>query len=131
MMPCGFLFGYGFARLSGLDETTSRTVSMETGIQQGGIAAAIILNTYDEDDIGRAMSVLVSFAMASLGYGALFAGLFRYVPVTDGSKPPTGDDGDGGLYDIPVGKATDNEKQKQKKTEFSEIAPGGEGGFDI
>ena len=127
MFPCGFSFGYGFARLAGLDETTARTVSMETGIQQGGIAAAVIIRTYDQDDIDRALSVMIFFGFSSLFFGTVFAGLYRAMPVKDGSFEKVreaiaaADRGnEAGNADAPAAKAT----------EFAEIAASGEGGFD-
>ncbi|OUW18083.1 MAG: hypothetical protein CBD18_03300 [Opitutales bacterium TMED158] len=38
----GFLFGYFFSRVLGMDKRSSRTVSLETGIQNGPLAFAII-----------------------------------------------------------------------------------------
>lgn len=39
---CGFVIGYWFARASGLDPVKARTVSLETGIQNGPLAILIV-----------------------------------------------------------------------------------------
>ena len=44
----GFLFGYGLARLFGLPRRHRRTISLETGIQNGPIAFAIILLSFTQ-----------------------------------------------------------------------------------
>ena len=38
---CGFALGYGFARLLGADESLRRTVSIEVGMQNSGLGAAL------------------------------------------------------------------------------------------
>ena len=42
----GFLFGYFFSRILGMDKRRSRTVSLETGIQNGPLAFAIIMLSF-------------------------------------------------------------------------------------
>ena len=42
----GFLFGYAFARLLRLDPRKSRTVSLETGIQNGPLGALIVIMAF-------------------------------------------------------------------------------------
>ncbi len=44
----GFALGYGFARLLGLHPRLCRTVSLETGIQNGPLSFAIILLSFNE-----------------------------------------------------------------------------------
>ena len=41
------LTGYGFGRLTGLDEADARTLSIETGIQNSGLALLLIFNFFD------------------------------------------------------------------------------------
>lgn len=43
----GFLFGYIFSRVLGMNKRSSRTVSLETGIQNGPLAFAIIILSFD------------------------------------------------------------------------------------
>ena len=42
----GLLTGYGFARLSGLDERTSRTLAIEVGMQNSGLAVALAVKHF-------------------------------------------------------------------------------------
>ncbi len=44
----GFLFGYYFSRVLGMNPRNSRTVSLETGIQNGPLAFAIIILSFGE-----------------------------------------------------------------------------------
>lgn len=41
----GYVFGYFGARMAGLDESSCRTVSIEVGLQNGGMATALAINT--------------------------------------------------------------------------------------
>ena len=78
MCPCGFLLGYGFSVLCGLDQVTSRTVSMETGIQQVGIAAAIAINSFEDDQLDRTITVMVIFGCVTVVFGAVWALILRH-----------------------------------------------------
>ena len=44
---CGFVIGYFFSRQFKLDKRKSRTVSLETGIQNGPLAVLIVVLTFD------------------------------------------------------------------------------------
>lgn len=44
---CGFAIGYSFARGVGLNRRQARTVSLETGIQNGPLAVLIVVVTFD------------------------------------------------------------------------------------
>lgn len=44
----GFFFGYGFSRVMGMPPIFQRAISLETGIQNGPIAFAVILLSFDE-----------------------------------------------------------------------------------
>lgn len=60
----GFLFGYWVSRGLGMNKRSSRTVSLETGIQNGPLAFAIILFTFKDDAIAAAIlwpALLYSF----------------------------------------------------------------------
>ncbi|MBK1879225.1 bile acid:sodium symporter family protein [Pelagicoccus mobilis] len=60
----GFLFGYWVSRGLGMNRRSSRTVSLETGIQNGPLAFAIILFTFKDDAIAAAIlwpALLYSF----------------------------------------------------------------------
>jgi len=59
MCPVGFLLGYGFAKVViGADAKTARTVSMETGIQQVGIAGAIAIQTFKGQALDKAIATI-------------------------------------------------------------------------
>lgn len=45
----GFTFGYFFSRVLGLNPQKSRTVSLETGIQNGPLAALIVIMTFADE----------------------------------------------------------------------------------
>lgn len=59
----GFLFGYCFSRLLGMDKRKSRTVSLETGIQNGPLAFAIITLSFSAQISGDILwpALLYSF----------------------------------------------------------------------
>jgi len=59
----GFLFGYYFSRALGMDKRKSRTVSLETGIQNGPLAFAIILLSFSSQISGNILwpALLYSF----------------------------------------------------------------------
>ncbi len=53
----GFLFGYWVARLFGLDERSCRTISIEVGLQNGGLASGIALQMGKVATVGLAPAV--------------------------------------------------------------------------
>ncbi|MEM9157520.1 MAG: bile acid:sodium symporter [Verrucomicrobiota bacterium] len=59
----GFLFGYIFSRILGMSKRGSRTVSLETGIQNGPLAFAIIMLSWDGETAGLILwpALLYSF----------------------------------------------------------------------
>ena len=59
----GFLFGYFFSRVLGMDQRSSRTVSLETGIQNGPLAFAIITLSFSAEIAGDILwpALLYSF----------------------------------------------------------------------
>ncbi len=59
----GFLFGYYFSRVLGMDKRKSRTVSLETGIQNGPLAFAIITLSFSAQVSGDILwpALLYSF----------------------------------------------------------------------
>ena len=77
MCPCGFLLGYGFGLACGMDQITCRTISMETGIQQVGIAGAIAIQSFEDDQLDRTIVVMVMFGVATVVFGALWALILR------------------------------------------------------
>lgn len=60
----GFLFGYWVSRALKMSKRRSRTVSLETGIQNGPLAFAIILFSFKDDSVANAIlwpALLYSF----------------------------------------------------------------------
>ena len=53
----GYFFGYGISRLMGLDIKSSRTVALEVGMQNGGLASGIALEMGRVATMGLAPAV--------------------------------------------------------------------------
>jgi BASS family bile acid:Na+ symporter len=68
---CGYLFGYSAARMLGLSIKDSRTVSLEVGIQNGGMATGLAFNVLESTKAAMASatfgpwSAITSSALAS------------------------------------------------------------------
>lgn len=111
MCPLGFCLGYSFSFAWAMDSVTCRTVSMETGIQQVGIAGAIAIQSFEDEVLDRTITVMVIFGCATVIFGAIWALILRHACPT------------------PVGKMDVD----AKAAEFTNIAPGdakGEGEYD-
>ena len=79
MCPVGFLLGYGFAKVViGADARTARTVSMETGIQQVGIAGAIAIQTFKGQALDKAIATIAVFGIFTVAFGLLWSGILRF-----------------------------------------------------
>lgn len=89
MCPVGFVLGYAFATAAGLDAVSARTVSLETGIQQVGIAGAIAINTFKDDALDRAIAVVVVFGCFTVAFGLLWSGVLRYTSADALPAEPT------------------------------------------
>lgn len=90
MCPCGFLLGYAAATLVGLDQTLARTVSIETGIQQVGIAGAIAINSFNGQQLDKMVTLMVIFGAITFFAGCVWsfvlARLDRRYPATTTAK---------------------------------------------
>ncbi len=53
----GYVLGYAGARLVGLDESTRRTVAIEVGLQNGGMASALAVNTLQSAQAAMAPAI--------------------------------------------------------------------------
>lgn len=53
----GFLLGYSAARLSGLDERSCRTIAIEVGLQNGGLASGLALQMGKVATVGLAPAI--------------------------------------------------------------------------
>ena len=91
MCPVGFLLGYGFAKVViDADAKTARTVSMETGIQQVGIAGAIAIQTFKGQALDKAIATIAVFGIFTVAFGLLWSGILRFAcaaPPEEGKAP--------------------------------------------
>ena len=76
----GFLFGYWLARLFGLDERSCRTVSIEVGLQNGGLASGLALQRGKAATVGLAPAVFGPLINIT---GSSLATWWRGRPVTE------------------------------------------------
>ena len=79
----GYIFGYWISRLFGLDERSCRTLAIECGLKNGGLASGISIG----------MGKLATMGLASVVYGPLMnvsgsilANWWRVHPVNDGKQ---------------------------------------------
>lgn len=70
----GYLLGYWSGRLMGLDEPTCRTISLEVGMQNGGLASGIALQMGKIATVGLASAIAVPWMTIS---GSLLANWWR------------------------------------------------------
>ena len=75
----GFLLGYYFSRLFRCDEWTSRTISVEVGMQNSGLAAALARKHFTALPLA-ALPCAISATFHSV-IGSLLAGFWRLRPV--------------------------------------------------
>src|SRR5688500_8236333 len=54
---CGFTFGYTISRLFGLDERSCRTIAIEVGLQNGGLASGLALQMGKVATVGLAPAI--------------------------------------------------------------------------
>lgn len=80
----GYLLGYGAARLLRMNQTDSRTLAIEVGLQNGGLASGIALAMGKVATVGLAPAVFGPLMNIT---GSSLATLWRSRPVTDGSGP--------------------------------------------
>ncbi|MCC6723444.1 MAG: bile acid:sodium symporter family protein [Saprospiraceae bacterium] len=70
----GYLLGYWSGRLTGLDEATCRTISLEVGMQNGGLASGIALQMGKIATVGLASAISVPWMTIS---GSMLANWWR------------------------------------------------------
>jgi bile acid:Na+ symporter, BASS family len=70
----GYLLGYWSARFMGLDEASSRTISLEVGMQNGGLASGIALQMGKLATVGLASVIAVPWMTIS---GSMLANWWR------------------------------------------------------
>jgi bile acid:Na+ symporter, BASS family len=79
----GYLLGYWSGRLFRLDEKTCRTISLEVGMQNGGLASGIAIQMGKIATVGLASAISVPWMTIS---GSLLANWWRNQPVKEKSK---------------------------------------------
>ena len=74
----GYLFGYGGAKLLGLDESSCRTVAIEVGLQNGGMASGLAISVLRSSDAALAPAIFGPWMNIS---GSILASWWRGRPV--------------------------------------------------
>ena len=76
----GYLLGYWCAYFTGLDETTRRTVAIEVGLQNGGMASGLAVNVLKSSNAALASAIFGPWMNIS---GSILASWWRGRPVKD------------------------------------------------
>ena len=85
---CGYLLGYLLSRVCGLDRKTARTISMEVGLQNGGMAVGIAGSMQKLGTVGLAAAIFSPWMNVS---GSILANFWRRRPLGQeeaGPAPP-------------------------------------------
>ena len=80
----GYLFGYWGCRLVGLDEQSCRTVSIEVGMQNGGLASGLAQEMGKVATVGLAPAIFSSWMNIT---GSALANWFRNRPIASEAHP--------------------------------------------
>ncbi len=80
----GYLLGYWGARLARLDESTCRTVALEVGMQNGGMASGLAIDVLKSTSAALAPAIFGPWMNIS---GSLLAGWWRRRPPQAGHPP--------------------------------------------
>jgi len=75
----GYVLGYWGAWLVGLDETTRRTVAIEVGLQNGGMASGLAVKVLNSSDAALAPAIFGPWMNIS---GSILASWWRRKPVS-------------------------------------------------
>jgi BASS family bile acid:Na+ symporter len=81
----GYLFGYWGCRVVGLDEQSCRTISLEVGMQNGGLASGLAQEMGKVATVGLAPAIFSSWMNVT---GSALANWFRNRPVADEARNP-------------------------------------------
>ena len=93
----GYLLGYWSCRLLKMDERTCRTIALEVGQQNGGLASGIAVEMGKAATVGLAPAVFGALMNVT---GSALATFWRYRPVPGAEAPGAG-------VDNPVGAGTE------------------------
>lgn len=80
----GYVLGYWGAKLLGLNETACRTVAIEVGLQNGGMASALAIKTLHSPSAALAPAIFGPWMNVS---GSVLATWWHRRPVRDESRP--------------------------------------------
>lgn len=86
----GFAIGYGFAKLLRLHPRNARTVALETGIQNGPLAIAIIAFTFSGTEAQGIMAVPALYSLFIVLTSAALTLWFRRINTADEQPLPNG-----------------------------------------
>ena len=86
----GFAIGYGFAKLLRLHPRNARTVALETGIQNGPLAIAIIAFTFSGTEAQRIMAVPALYSLFIVLTSAALTLWFRRINTANEQPLPNG-----------------------------------------
>jgi BASS family bile acid:Na+ symporter len=84
----GYLFGYWLARAVRLDEITCRTIALEVGMQNGGMASGLAMGVLKSADAALAPAIFGPWMNIS---GSILASWWRRRPVPGPAAGPTPD----------------------------------------
>jgi BASS family bile acid:Na+ symporter len=76
----GYLLGYWSARLAGMAEADARTVAIEVGLQNAGMASGLAINVLHSSDAGLAAALFGPWMNIS---GSVLASWWRRRPAND------------------------------------------------
>ena len=80
----GYVFGYTGAMLAGLDESARRTIAIEVGLQNGGMASGLAVNVLKSSDAALASALFGPWMNIS---GSLLASWWRSRPTAATPDP--------------------------------------------
>ncbi|MEZ6061031.1 MAG: bile acid:sodium symporter family protein [Planctomycetaceae bacterium] len=81
----GYVLGYYGAAIAGLDESARRTVAIEVGLQNGGMASGLAVNVLKSSDAALASAIFGPWMNIS---GSVLASWWRSRPPEDGKPEP-------------------------------------------
>ncbi|MDR8391935.1 bile acid:sodium symporter family protein [Aliifodinibius sp. S!AR15-10] len=76
----GYVFGYGLARLTGLDKNSARAIAFEVGMQNGGMASGLAGSMGKLGTVGLASAVFSPWMNIT---GSILANYWKKRPVTE------------------------------------------------
>jgi BASS family bile acid:Na+ symporter len=76
---CGFLFGYGLSRLLRQPPRDARTVALETGIQNGPLAVALVVLTFAGTQQQEILAIPVLYSLFIVITSSLLTLWFRRI----------------------------------------------------